>query len=626
MAITGKTRSRLLEHFKTEQAMLEAARRYDIEAFREAAGGAGERRAAQMISEVLGLHREGFLATERAGELLEGIISLLQGYARTSYARNRLRLTGPLEDSARAVASIQMCMAARDRLASFPRQRLESLLSRLARPVLPQPRFDSSVVLLVESGEEFERISAGPLSRYMRVCSAEDPSGLEDAEVVVYVSSMGRLDISRLENAVTVPSGARDFEMVPQVVLDYFTANRELWATVGEIRSILGQGSVCPGIVAALDRVRGRQLDFRTVEKAVLQVRDEMNAKLRSHAAELRLTGDEVLEVLGQGVPKKVREIFSGAFSAGRARMKELTGHDIAPFEMRYPIEVDGRELERARRSIMAQSGTSLFEERVRAARGLRDQGQSAEEEVRQALELDYEMALGAFAIDYGLEAPRAGKGFGLEGLAHLAIARRQDLQRVDWRIASGDHAVLLTGANSGGKTTLLEALAQAVIMARCGLPVCARAAELELPDELYYFSQQRNLNAGAFEGFLRTLVPAVTGNARKLILADELEAMTELEAGARIVAAIVDRVRQTDSCIVVVTHLAREISKYTKVRIDGIEARGLDADYNLMVDRAPKKGLLARSTPELILRRLAETSDGPEKTIYRELLEKVHD
>ena len=90
--------------------------------------------------------------------------------------------------------------------------------------------------------------------------------------------------------------------------------------------------------------------------------------------------------------------------------------------------------------------------------------------------------------------------------------------------------------------------------------------------------------------------------------------------------AAMIERVKQTDSTIIVVTHMAREISKFTKVRTDGIEARGLDADYNLVVDRTPRQGLLARSTPELILRRLAETSSGPEQKVYRELLEKMKD
>ena len=315
-----------------------------------------------------------------------------------------------------------------------------------------------------------------------------------------------------------------------------------------------------------------------------------------------------------------------GRMSAGKARLKALTGYDDAPYEMKYPVEIDDAALEKARRRISAEAGTSLFEERGKAARRLREMRPAVDGELREALDFDFEFSIGAFCLDFGLVAPQFGRGFCLEGLAHLALARMADLQRVDYSFGGPENAVLLTGANSGGKTTLLEALAQTVVMARCGLPVCARAARLELPDELYFFSQQKNLNAGAFESFLRTLVPAVTGNARKLILADELEAMTELEAGARIVAAMIERVKQTDSTIIVVTHMAREISKYTQVCIDGIEARGLDSDYNLVVDRTPQRGLLARSTPELILRRLAETSAGAEQEVYRELLEKMKD
>ena len=41
--------------------------------------------------------------------------------------------------------------------------------------------------------------------------------------------------------------------------------------------------------------------------------------------------------------------------------------------------------------------------------------------------------------------------------------------------------------------------------------------------------------------------------------------------------------------------------------RIDGIEARGLDEDYNLIVDHSPVLGKLANSTPELIIEKLAK-------------------
>ncbi|MBM4249283.1 MAG: endonuclease MutS2 [Euryarchaeota archaeon] len=623
MALTGKQRARLLGHFGTEAAMEAAAREGDIQAFREASGGS-ERRAVEMIAELLGGFSGGFLASERAVRVHESILELLQGFARTATARNRLRLLRPLESRERILASIDNCLAARDRAMRLPRSEVEGLLRGLSRPRRPPPAFDPAVVMLVESDEEHGGLSSSELSRRCRILPASDPEGLEEAEVIVYVTGEGRLDLSRLENVVTVPSGARDFEMAPGVVLDFFTANRDLLATAARLSEVLGRPSACAGVVPVLDALRARKVEPAAYERAVLAVRDEMNAELRKHASELHLSGDEVLEVLGQGVPRKVREIYSRVLAAGRARLRSLTGTDAAPFEMRYPVEVDAGELERVQRRMAAEAGTALFEERVRAARRLRELRPSVERELTEALDFDYEFALGTFCLDFGLVAPRPGAGFSFEGLANLSLARSGGLQRVDYSFGEAERAVLLTGANSGGKSTLLEALAQAVTMARCGLPVCARAATVELPEELYFFAQRRALDAGAFEGFLRTLVPAVTGGARKLILADELEAMTELEAGSRIVAAMIDLARSSGSTMMVVTHMAREISKHTSVRIDGIEARGLDESYNLVVDRTPRRDFLARSTPELILRRLAETSSGPEQKVYRGLLEKM--
>ena len=54
-------------------------------------------------------------------------------------------------------------------------------------------------------------------------------------------------------------------------------------------------------------------------------------------------------------------------------------------------------------------------------------------------------------------------------------------------------------------------------------------------------------------------------------------------------------------------------------VTVDGIEAVGL-ADGELQVNRSPVKDHLARSTPELIVEKLAE-ENGDE--LYDELLEK---
>ena len=81
--------------------------------------------------------------------------------------------------------------------------------------------------------------------------------------------------------------------------------------------------------------------------------------------------------------------------------------------------------------------------------------------------------------------------------------------------------------------------------------------------------------------------------------------------------------IEKTDSFGIIVTHMAKELMLYTDVRVDGIEAKGLDENYDLIVDRTPKMNYLARSTPELILKRIYENSEGTLKEVYGEVLKK---
>ena len=78
------------------------------------------------------------------------------------------------------------------------------------------------------------------------------------------------------------------------------------------------------------------------------------------------------------------------------------------------------------------------------------------------------------------------------------------------------------------------------------------------------------------------------------------------------------------DTTMALVTHLAPAILAEMpgkNIRIDGIEARGLDENMELIVDRTPKRNYLARSTPELIVKRLIERSDGESKNIFKDIL-----
>jgi dsDNA-specific endonuclease/ATPase MutS2 len=174
---------------------------------------------------------------------------------------------------------------------------------------------------------------------------------------------------------------------------------------------------------------------------------------------------------------------------------------------------------------------------------------------------------------------------------------------------------------NSGGKTSTLDLVATVTILAQMGLPVPAERARLERVDRLYYHAKtQGTLDAGAFESTVREFAH-VAQEGRGLVLVDELESITEPGASATIIAGILEALQENGATAVFVSHLAREIREECTfpVTVDGIEAVGL-VDGELEVNRSPVKGHLARSTPELIVEKLA----GEESTaFYDRLLEK---
>jgi dsDNA-specific endonuclease/ATPase MutS2 len=85
--------------------------------------------------------------------------------------------------------------------------------------------------------------------------------------------------------------------------------------------------------------------------------------------------------------------------------------------------------------------------------------------------------------------------------------------------------------------------------------------------------------------------------------------------------AGILESLADRSATAVFVSHLAREIQDAAamEITVDGIEAEGLE-DGELVVDRTPVKGRLARSTPELIVEKLADEAD---EEFYGSLLEK---
>jgi len=168
----------------------------------------------------------------------------------------------------------------------------------------------------------------------------------------------------------------------------------------------------------------------------------------------------------------------------------------------------------------------------------------------------------------------------------------------------------------------LLETMALIHILTLLGLPVPAERADVPLIP-LYLFRRRTVRKVGSLEYAIRVLRPIMTKHQPKVLLMDEFEALTEPGALGRIVASILNDLPK-GSLTLFVTHLAREILPHLKtpVRVDGIEAKGIDDQGNLIVDRQPIFNHLGTSTPHLIISRLSKRakSKGLQK-VYQDMI-----
>jgi len=611
---------RLVRAFGDADTVMDAARASEVDRI-AAVDGISDRRAVELVLAVHGHGEVDFFRTPRAQTLYEDILARIGSFANTTYARNKIQLIVPLPDAQARKERLAFVLDAQARTAPLDRPAVAKLLAKVHRPRQPRPRYDSAVCIVVDTREDHEALVKAGIDRLCPITTAED--GSPEGEVIIYAYTQGLLDFSGADNVVQIPFSRHAADLVPDAALAYFRENKALWEALAQLADLLGTTTVVPDIVAVLESLEAKEFDFGSVEKAVHDTVAWMNEETTARTKTLSLSGDEVLEMMAGKTPRKVHDLQAGILKEGRARIVDETGEDFtAAFEDGFPVRVEDRVIERKRIEMETRHRRGAFRSKVDAARRLGGLRAQVEDEVQQLLEYDFAFALGSFALEYDLHAAAQGDRLDVKDAIHLNLARQGGVP-ITYHLDAQHQVALLTGANSGGKTTLLETLAQVSILAHLGLPVNAQAATVPAVDAVYFFTQKRSLDAGAFESFLRGFLPIVTTDEAKLVLADELEAMTELEAASRIVGTFIELLRETGSFGVCVTHMAEQVSAHTTVRIDGIEATGLDDDHNLIVDRSPRMNYRARSTPEFILQRLQRRASGREKEVYDLILSK---
>ncbi|OAQ52964.1 hypothetical protein HTG_09040 [Natrinema mahii] len=666
---------------KTARALAElddperALRAGDVAAI-AAAPGISQGRAARIARGAIRRDHDdpgGFLATDRAREVYREVLALLEERTVTDYAAQRLETIYPSPTRSRIE---EVRAFATDAIEREPDPAVLEALEGL------EPLREPGDVRVRErclATTDAERYSAAREAiPELSVEVVEDAQGL--AELARGYSTVIALDESfagvTVEGDVQVRPAALEnpAEVVPERPLAFFARNRDRLAAAVAVHRAADMDAACDlealenglsrlaedGTVAGDDELDRLTTAVDDLDAAASAAESVANDRLREAIRERDVTieGSDLLSLVERGagvdslLSRELADEYAAAVEAAREHLIDALDLDQGEREIArrafgdeptFPVERDEDAIGRLREELTAAKERRAGRLKRELAADLADRREGARRLVRDALELDVELAIARFARDFGCTMPEfvwadeETTGFAIEGgRSPLLDEPLEAIDPVDYAVSG---VALLSGVNSGGKTSTLDLVASVVVLAHMGLPVPAETVRLRRFDDVHYHAKtQGTLDAGAFESTVREFADLAQGGEGSLVLVDELESITEPGASAKIIAGILEALSENGATAVFVSHLAGEIREMAgfDVTVDGIEAVGL-VDGKLEVERSPVKDHLARSTPELIVEKLADEArdeavaanggvpdDGePEPVFYDRLLEK---
>ncbi|MDB2245288.1 DNA mismatch repair protein [Halorubrum ezzemoulense] len=571
--IGPKTRERLAEALGTERAV-EAIESADVRALVDA--GLHRGRATRILRRANGEAGMDVLATGDARSVYDDLLGLAADAALTAHAADRIRVLTPLLDRDAVEARLDRVVAARDAwtdLDEADREAVADAFDAYDEAAGSDLAAVETAVTLREAG-----LTAGPFADI----GALDGDRLRDAadalaDVRGSIDPAGGLDGDDIE----IAAGA-DAEL--DRLREQLSAARDLADSAFDVLESVRDGSL---------------RDFEALEAATI---DHVASETGVEPATVRAASpDEALDA-ADFVSGTLRDLVVEL----EAAVEEREAAVAADIRERLGDESAGRDDATAGGSDGADDGGDTAV--ARAASAVSDAA--------------FLLSLGRFAAENGHVRPTlVDDGIAVRGARNPFLGG--DVQPVSYGVGShsladasgvasadapptGDRVSVLTGANSGGKTTLLETLCAVALLASMGLPVPADAAEVGTFDRIVFHRRHASFNAGVLESTLKSVVPPLVADGRTLMLVDEFEAITEPGRAADLLNGLVTLTVDRGALGVYVTHLAEDLSPLPEAaRIDGIFAEGLTNDLELRVDYQPRFETVGKSTPEFIVSRL---------------------
>ena len=443
---------------------------------------------------------------------------------------------------------------------------------------------------------------------------------------------------------ITIDSLSDPCEIYPEFVVNSFIAKKNL---IGAIINLLREFEVLKDsylfkgiqvddletVLAVIEKVESMRSRGETNFDDVIYRREE---ELNKEANRIMRSGGGVDEF--KGYLEEVLVSMADELLLPNKDRNVLWESAYANLERGLPFEFSRETIAQLRHRYDRKLGERRYYTLRESAKQLERHREAVSHAIKLLFHFDFMLAVLQFSRDFQLNIPSICEdGFGVIAGRNLFLVSEElsgseKVVPVSYSIGQADLGIfgatplpvaILTGANSGGKTCLLIMLASSIILTELGLPVPAERAEIPLMP-LYFYRRKMIKKTGSFEYSMRALSRIFMREGPKLVLIDELEALTEPGAMGRIMASILNNMPK-DTLAVVITHLIHEILPHismAKVRVDGIESEGLDATGNIIVDRQPMFNHIGSSTPELVIKKLLGKVRKEElRAVYEEII-----
>ncbi len=568
--------------------------------------------------------------------LLRRVLKILGQYAMTSIGKSTLESAVPfskMEDCESGFSSLSRFLT---EFGGLEEERVTELLKILAETRIAKVEPERTILLAVGNEQE-KSLFRKRYGSHVRVEVADSEAKVREF-MAKEAHILATIDVPAGRGVTRISSASSAVEVCPQAVINYFVERGPVLRSFLRLVNLLGEATMFSDLKNEVEAIRASIRFLEGLQEVPVNLEDQLfgvEEEVNKEVKRLRNTGGGA-EELREFIEDRLLYLENGLNLDGDE--SELLRE--AAYEVQgIPFAFSSSKIRLLRTRLERRRAEERYVKLRTLAQGLEENRSAAERAMRRVFEFDALLSIARFAEEYELSVPRfnRGSGIGFEGGRNLFLVQDQlkgsvQVEPVSYSLgdvgvklfgAETQRLVLLTGANSGGKTTLLETLATVHVLGLLGLPVPAEKVEVPFVP-LYLFRKRTARKVGSLEYAIRVLRPVVSRRIPKLVLMDEFEALTEPGALGRIIASLLNDLPR-GSLTLFVTHLAREILPYLRapVRVDGIEAQGIDERGNLVVARQPVFNHLGTSTPELILSKLsAKTKSRRLQKVYQNMIE----